>query len=118
MLGDQAYFVPYAKPDLWFTHGSYMVSVVTMGDHPLTKAQVEALARATLAKLGQRLETVETPARPTPRLASARFAAACHTQPSVAEAPHGQPAMTPEGARDGRRPRPVLLRLSRRLRHR
>lgn len=51
-LGDQAYFVPYANPDLWFTHGSYMVSVVTMGDHPLTQAQVEALARAILAKLG------------------------------------------------------------------
>ncbi len=51
-LGDQAFFVPYATPDLWFSHGSYMVSVVSMGERPFTRDQVEALARAILAKLG------------------------------------------------------------------
>ena len=51
-LGEQAFFVPYANPDLWFSHGTYMVSVVSMGDRPLTRDQVEALARAILAKLG------------------------------------------------------------------
>ncbi len=51
-LGDQAFFVPYANPDLWFSHGSFMVSVVSLGDHPLTRDQVETLARNILAKLG------------------------------------------------------------------
>ena len=50
-IGDQAYFSAYVNPDLAFQHGSYAIRVTSLGDSPLTRDQVEALAQAILAKL-------------------------------------------------------------------